>query len=63
MVVGMIDIDYSAETAASQSERDGPFVSARNDEVSRMNEDENVSGMKSWPIVQIPTDLSKDGKE
>ena len=42
MVVGIIDIDYSAETAASQSERDGPFVSARNDEESRMNEDEDA---------------------
>jgi hypothetical protein len=46
VVVGIADIQSTAETAASLAERDGRLLAARNGESSRMNEDENESGIK-----------------
>jgi hypothetical protein len=46
LVVGILDIEGTAETAASLAERGDRLLAQRNGEESGLNEDENGSGMK-----------------
>src|SRR5206468_11001132 len=46
LVVGIPDIEGTAEAAASLADRDDRLLAPRNGEESEMNEDENGSGIK-----------------
>ena len=63
MVVGIIDIEFSAETAASQSERDGLIVGPRTANEAGWMRRERVRDEKVGPLYRFLPICQKMGKE
>jgi hypothetical protein len=62
MVVGIIDIECSAETAASLGERDGLIVGPRTANEAGWMRRERVRDEKVGPLYRFPPNCQKMGR-